>query len=1011
MEEDARIMIDFLQELTSPDRMARGPGAKKAAPSVVVPSTPQQQQQVGAEEQQLPPVPVFDQPPRRSTVPNDLSPAPTTARAPVRDEPAARLHPPAFLFPSSRQTGSSPPPTTFRITIKDGVVQRHDYRQPESSAEQPPRQQQQEAGGRGAVLVESETPRMMGHGAPPATVTSSADEANLYSNEAAAEALGALASTEALAVEQQQQATPMEVDGSDDSHLAPRNAHQPPRAMASNAQRGPPLMGVKRYPLPDVRPVHSAAFRAPLGLSSPAHHQQHDDYYHMNSSSGSNNSASRDRLPFTMPSRSELSGSGLSGQPYATERAWEHRADPTRVRRPPHVHPPHEPPPGSSSSYRGASSGRMGAGSPIFFEVGSGRRGEWEGERSYTPNGPQHFFRKPSEQQQQHYGRPGYAPPQQRGSGSASTYFSPNSSLDSFPSTTELSRSNNGGKSGGGQWDLFNELVNQAERAERELERKEREAEREEYRKYNCGWHRVGYYRKCQEAYGDPRLYDSEDEDYEDPHETGWASYTDGPVPPPRDFQRVRDRMLQIDSLIKGQPAGKPMPKFNSTQWKTVRRRETRRGGGKKDRTNSYAYDPSDVQTPPRKKTPAEKVRSNAYYANKGKQYKTQPGVPAIRLPGQAPKRQSTALKDSYDIMADGSIKCRRCGKMGFVNELALRSHLSHCPGTIKMKEARMAKEAALYAAMAEAARENGQLTQADIAKVTKEVDTAAANGTLPPYTPSRDGGAAAAFLMMEMEGDDTKLPSHPPMYLGKQSSFDSSGRLSPPVMIVPAVDDGIPLVPGTIQNGEDICKKRVSFRNRLVHGWTDVNVLNYRSRRNSHLIQYSDNTAEWVVLTDQNTCLEPGYRGSHQAGDGAAQDPDTSYSSSSSGKLPASHSAASSSHFQGARGAGSSSQSGDSSSDDGQGSSSKRRSMRFEGSSSGVGVGLGPSASYEAGASSSMGTNDFFKRQEELLARSNKKRKAGEEGSGMLQDDQVSVSDMSDAGGPVKVSMMVDGS
>eukprot|EP00624_Nannochloropsis_granulata_P003744 evm.model.NODE_28909_length_24667_cov_32.386063.1 len=61
-----------------------------------------------------------------------------------------------------------------------------------------------------------------------------------------------------------------------------------------------------------------------------------------------------------------------------------------------------------------------------------------------------------------------------------------------------------------------------------------------------------------------------------------------------------------------------------------------------------------------------------------------------------APKRQSTALTLSFEVQPNGLIRCKRCGKPNFKNHFALRSHLSHCPGTIHMKEQRMKIEAGL---------------------------------------------------------------------------------------------------------------------------------------------------------------------------------------------------------------------------------------------------------------------------------------------------------------------------
>lgn len=270
-----------------------------------------------------------------------------------------------------------------------------------------------------------------------------------------------------------------------------------------------------------------------------------------------------------------------------------------------------------------------------------------------------------------------------------------------------------------------------------------------------------------------------------------------------------------------------------------------------------------------------------------------------FKIPGQpAPKRQSTALNLSFEVQSNGLIRCKRCGKPDFKNHFALRSHLSHCPGTIHMKEQRMKIEAGLLPPE----------TPLCLPVDEEEREEGAANAAWVPAFNGSQSGSNLGSRSGSFSGDShhyasaCSLPkSSSCKKLGASSSSSSSmghsnssfpsthnyamAPLAEPAAAAPAavqpVFDGKPLVPEVVESGESLIGRTLSYRDGpAADGWEDVLVRNYRSRRNSHLIVYGDQTVEWVTLTDRNAHLEAGYRGSSSSSSSSVSDTESNASS-----------------------------------------------------------------------------------------------------------------------------------
>ncbi|EWM26671.1 Zinc finger, C2H2 [Nannochloropsis gaditana] len=509
-------------------------------------------------------------------------------------------------------------------------------------------------------------------------------------------------------------------------------------------------------------------------------------------------------------------------------------------------------------------------------------------------------------------------------------------------------------------WNLFNSLVNEAGNGSRKLER-------QLTRTYECPWHRVGYYRRCHDKYGqDASIYDSEDSDYEEASiieqrdsSSGCSRICGGSAreygPYTSEFSSVRANMLNADKSADRAVAG-GVPKYHR-DWGRLKRRGTmrqqqrlkREARGRippnynnvttHDRIGADAEEDMEVRKhnsagatnlgnltaaarefavdPQRTASKKEKVASNS--GGKSKNVHGSSGsLKKSKITGQsAPKRQSTALTLSFEVQENGLIRCKRCGKPNFKNHFALRSHLSHCPGTIHMKEQRMKIEAGLLPPetplclpVDEDERQKGPSNAAWVPafnvsssgsslgasrSVSGSFSTEASDQPAPPTfqradsnsrkTASEDQDRMHASTSCASKSDNRNFVRNvpfsdplqqPPRDPTSSATANSAGTFSfkheihttntsassppEPTSDLP-VHEGTALVPAFIADGNSFVGRVVSYKNHGARNYVDVYVRSYRSRRNCHFVVYPDTTSEWVILTDRNCRWDAGHR------------------------------------------------------------------------------------------------------------------------------------------------------
>jgi hypothetical protein len=905
------------------------------------------------------------------------APAPTSTAFPPHGVEEVRLHSAALLFPSARRRSSGPPPT-FRMTIREGQLAA-----PPASA----------CTSTSSLHTGNEPVEPPPSGSSSSLSWDSASQAWEQQQKEQAQAQqppkeGTPEMEQPLVKDVQPFAgqgpyqpynPPTQVFYAQHQHAPPNVAQQPPGYPpqscypSANASRSTlPIMPVKRYPFPEIRTLHSAVFRAPHIVPDPPAVREHEldpaggeqgqgPYdQHLQQQQQQQQQASPSKAPslnFNMPGKEDLRAMGLSPVPNASEVRWEQRAA-GQVRRPPNIVPPPVPPNAMGPTRRSMAVSDSATG------ISTRRR----------PARNTSFW---------------------------------TSSTDSLACPSGASASSAQSEEGGDPWMPFRSLVSVADKGSKRLERQNN-------RSYNCPWFRVGYYRKLDDKYGDVRLYDSEDSEYEEPEESGWEYYQ-GLAPPPREFRFVRSRMLEIDAQV---GTGQAPPKYFLPDWKKNRRRAAERARRMRER-----YD-SGTSTPPRQRRASDAGR---YSGSRGGSASNSPlksgssaamrrnnehriqhalqQVTYVRGTGPQPiphqnltaeqqqalaavvkksplKRQSTSLKLSYEYMPNGQIKCLRCGKKGFHNEFALRSHLSHCPGTIKIREQRLQMAAGILPADTPI-----QIPLVlDDGEVVVEGGGYDSSGAPSPVLRATGAGSVAsspgpptAMLVV-----DRKLP---PSSLSREVSLEAEGLFLPPPSLMPTYD-GNPLVPETIADGETLIGREIGFKNRGLDSWTKVVIRNYRTRRNTHLVQYADATTEWVVLTDWNCNLDGVAAPPAHLSSPPQLPPSMSLGlapSSSSGNLAglglqgvdSAETDSLSSRAGDKRSRADSSAEGEDEGDDGDPNRApKRRSTRL------TDVVPPPLTTVSSGDSSYLNRNAFFTRQEELLTRRRERRRNGEDKS-----------------------------
>ncbi|KAM3577531.1 hypothetical protein VYU27_000694 [Nannochloropsis oceanica] len=539
-----------------------------------------------------------------------------------------------------------------------------------------------------------------------------------------------------------------------------------------------------------------------------------------------------------------------------------------------------------------------------------------------------------------------------------------------------------------GSWSLFNCLVTEAGNGSRKLARQRERA-------YGCPWYRVGYYRRCHDKYGqDASVYDSDDSEYEESAREGEVEEGGQGGPYRSDLTSVRAMMLRKDKSADRAVAGVGgVPKYHR-DWGKLKRRDVtrqqqrmrrereergvggrgaqaaglseragggdgvgghgeREGGGYclgKIAGTGGGWGPSPRRSPSKK----EKwgfVGSSSSNGGKATNMSSSSGsLKKSKLP--APKRQSTALTLSFEVQPNGLIRCKRCGKPNFKNHFALRSHLSHCPGTIHMKEQRMKIEAGLLPPetplclpVDEEEREQGPSNAAWVPAYNGSGSgsnlggnvSRSASGSLDYNAPGSSTCSNHQFKMLasscssssassgtshgfnafprlqaspgqqqrrqelkqqqQQQQQQHRLP--PPTSFDKATASNSSPSSSAPepTTTLPTYE-GTPLVPNLVQNGKSLVGRTISYHHhhKSVHDWTDVLVRKYRPRSRCHLIVHADGTSEWAMLTDRNTRLDPGFHPSLSSASSAASCSDEEHEDKGKGETGSSSSSSSSS-------------------------------------------------------------------------------------------------------------------
>lgn len=632
------------------------------------------------------------------------------------------------------------------------------------------------------------------------------------------------------------------------------------RLMASEsypASQGP-LAPTSRYPYPEIRPLYSNRMHTPLSGSfsrrPPASADTDED-----------DDSQLDGMVFGLPSVAELAHNGMGGMIHATEQGWG--PSPAMVRRPPFVGPPSSAPPMPMADPRRHHGGYEYNG----MSPPTARRPMRYEPPSMYPGPPEHAYHASSSGHDldMSYGQP---PRQPRADGGASRLFS---------------------------------LLNVCEELIEQIEREDRRKAREMWRYKTDVWGKALMPVKKKHI-NDARYYDSEDSDYEHP-----ASMSD---------EAAMSRMLDIDSLCKRSTA-RNFPKHHATAWKIIRKTKPRRNngsGGKFSTTAAYMGESDDGRNPPVVRRKQVWRDDGFVYQHKAHAVKPKKKT-TIRIPGVfEPKRNSTALHESYTREADGTLTCARCGKGGFVATLGLRSHLSHCPGTRKAKEERKRLLAIYVALGGDAAKFDG--------KEEERFRALEADGKLPAAPsaapPSAELGSPS-LLGLGGSGHaypDTRMPVlSGPSHLN--SGYDSDGYGG---VCMGSEELGMPLVPHEVMDGEALVTRVVSIRVPDTGRWEDVTLTRYRGRNNTHQFALRDGRIVWTTLTTHNCRLEHGYRGPRAPLTGPI------LAATPSGPLPGDVTP-SRMHRDMGNGGGSS----DAESDDNSGSSARRRSARNGTSSS----------------------------------------------------------------------------
>jgi len=354
-------------------------------------------------------------------------------------------------------------------------------------------------------------------------------------------------------------------------------------------------------------------------------------------------------------------------------------------------------------------------------------------------------------------------------------------------------------------------------------------------RRIDDPYDRVGYYKYMDRKLGgEPADWDDSDTDFEDPDEedmqgtaghVGFHSHT---------YAEILTRMKEIDVDVDTDPELQKMPQHHAS-WRDCNKFNGTRIITKKGTTRGPSHNKKSLKSS--KKSLKKHALGRHGFGGGGyvvddhmggcgsgserkkiKQERPVYGGVSTSLtmsPGKKPKNspnkriKGVKLDDTYEILDDKRLLCKRCLKATFAAPMALRSHLSHCPGTQKLK--------------------------AQLNLLSRDSSTASM-GPLPhmqPMSSASHPGFPHGHPLMP--GD----PYHPPHHH----------------------HDDMPEAEDLVDDGEVLINHDIAFLHPDL-GWVTVTVERYSARQHTHHLLLEDGTNWYVRLTKLNAHLDRNYRG-----------------------------------------------------------------------------------------------------------------------------------------------------